>query len=389
MLPLLMLGAGRVSGGWMLVRLLERLDPLRQLPIWASYGFTALIVLAFAGLRSGISSLDASVNLPLFLVFVPAVILSAMLFDKGSGFFAVILSGSVGLVFFVEPVGVFASKSVGEIIRLIFFLLIGAFTAALIETFRHTIDDLNATKRRLEEANRHRDLLLADINHRIKNHLGSLSAVLSLSKRRLSDDAAKEALDAAVSRLAVLGRVYTRLHIADETVTLDAKEFLDGLCDDLSHSLLASRHIELRTDFEPMQMDAQTAISLGLILNELVANAIKYAFPDERSGTVTARLECRTDKCCFEVADDGIGLAQARSAPGTGTRLIRSLAAELGGTVTWDASAGMRVSLSMPRVAAQVSPATSSTAGAPSLIDKRERSFWKRISRREDLSTKH
>ncbi|MDP8914019.1 MAG: DUF4118 domain-containing protein, partial [Pseudomonadota bacterium] len=222
---------------------MEWLEPLRRLPLWACYGFTAMIVAAFVGLRFGISSLDASVNLPLFLVFVPAVIISAMLFDKGSGLFAVALSGAVGLFFFIEPVGSLASKSVGEVVRLIFFVLIGTFTAALIEAFRHTIDDLHATKRRLEEANRHRDLLLADINHRIKNHLGSLSAVLSLSKRRLSDDAAKEALDAAVSRLAVLGRVYTRLHIADETVTLDAKEFLEGLCDDLSQSLLATPQI--------------------------------------------------------------------------------------------------------------------------------------------------
>ncbi len=73
----------------MLVRLLELLGPLRQLPVSASYGLTALIVLAFIGLRLGISHLDASANLPLFLVFIPAVILSAMLFDKGSGFFAV------------------------------------------------------------------------------------------------------------------------------------------------------------------------------------------------------------------------------------------------------------------------------------------------------------
>lgn len=373
----------------MVVRLLEWLEPLRRLPVWASYGLTALIVAAFVGLRFGISSLDASVNLPLFLVFVPAVIISSMLFDKGSGLFAVFLSGAVGLVFFIEPVGSFASKSVGEVVRLIFFVLIGTFTAALVEAFRHTIDDLHATKRRLEESNRHRDLLLADINHRIKNHLGSLSAVLSISKRRLSDDAAKEALDAAVSRLAVLGRVYTRLHIADETVTLDAKEFLDGLCDDLSQSLLATRQIELRTDFEPMQMDAQTAISLGLILNELVANAIKYAFPEDRSGTVTAGLRCQGEECCFEVTDNGVGLPQARSSPGTGTRLIKSLAAQMGGTVRWDGDAGMRVSVSMPRAAIRGSPTTRvDPGGAPQrLIEKRERSFWKRLSRVGDLAT--
>lgn len=367
----------------MLVRLLRWLEPLRRLPTWASYGWTALIVSAFVGLRFAISSLDAGVNLPLFLLFVPAVIIASLLFDKGSGLFAVFLSGATGLFFFVEPVGSLASNSVGEVIRLVFFVLIGSFTAALIESFRHTIDDLHATKRRLEEANRHRDLLLADINHRIKNHLGSLSAVLSLSKRRLNDDAAKEALDAAVSQLAVLGRVYTRLHIADETVTLDAKEFLEGLCDDLAQSLLVTRQIGLRTDFQPARMDAQTAISLGLILNEIVANALKYAFPDERPGTITARLEFREEDCVFEVEDDGIGLPEARRQAGTGTRVIKSLAGQLDGTVTWDGSRGTRVTVSMPRSVIQRSLQAAPAAGAaPSkVIEQRERSFWNRLSR--------
>ncbi len=365
----------------MLVRLLEWLEPLRRLPVWASLAFTALIVAAFVALRFGISSLDASVNLPLFLLFVPAVIISSMLFDKGSGLFAVLLSGAGGLFFFVEPVGSFASKSVGEVVRFIFFVLIGTFTAALVEAFRHTIDDLHATKRRLEEANRHRDLLLADINHRVKNHLGSLSAVLSLSKRRLNDDAAKEALDAAVSRLAVLGRVYTRLHIADENVTLDAKEFLQGLCDDLSHSLLATRPIAIRTDFEAMQMDAQSAISLGLIANELIANAIKYAFPQERAGAISLRLRRAEDGCIFEVADDGIGLPQGQPSAGTGTRLIRSLVAQLDGLMAWDGEAGMRVSITIPRATVTGgSGASPSLAPEAKLIEQRERGFWKRFS---------
>lgn len=368
----------------MLVRLLEWLEPLRRLPMWASFTFTALIVAAFVGLRFGISSLDASVNLPLFLLFVPAVIISSMLFDKGSGLFAVLLSGAGGLFFFVEPVGSFASKSVGEVVRFIFFVLIGTFTAALVEAFRHTIDDLHTTKRRLEEANRHRDLLLADINHRVKNHLGSLSAVLSLSKRRLNDDAAKEALDAAVSRLAVLGRVYTRLHIADEDVTLDAKEFLQGLCDDLSHSLLATRPIAIKTDFGAMQMDAQSAISLGLIANELIANAIKYAFPQERSGAISLRLRRAEEGCIFEVADDGIGLHQGQPSAGTGTRLIRSLVAQLDGAVAWDGEAGMRVSITIPHAtvagARDTSPSPLGAEGK--VIEQRERGFWKRLSKR-------
>jgi two-component sensor histidine kinase len=103
---------------------------------------------------------------------------------------------------------------------------IGLFTAALIEAFRHAIKELRTTESKLRDATRH--LLLADINHRIKNHLASLSAVLALSRRDIEDPRAREALDAAVQRLAVMGRVYTRLHASNQQVYLDAKEFLEG-----------------------------------------------------------------------------------------------------------------------------------------------------------------
>ena len=117
----------------MFVEALKRLRPLRALPLWVRYFFTALIVIACFGLRYLLSGTTESENLPLYLMFVPAVILSSFLFDRGSGFFAVGLSAVLGLYFFIEPYDTVQFHNVGEVARLIVFIAVGRLTAAIIE----------------------------------------------------------------------------------------------------------------------------------------------------------------------------------------------------------------------------------------------------------------
>jgi two-component system, sensor histidine kinase PdtaS len=159
----------------MLVELLRRLKPIRGVQIWLRYTATALIVLACFGLRYLIGGFDDYAHLPLFLMFVPAVILASFVFDRGSGFLAVGLSAILGLYFYVEPSGTFGLRHVGEIVRLVVFVVVGLLTASIIEALRVTVeelaektDELSGLHESLVQSNGHRELLLADINHRIK-----------------------------------------------------------------------------------------------------------------------------------------------------------------------------------------------------------------------------
>ena len=342
----------------MFVTLLQRLRPLRGLPLWVRYLATALIVLCCFGMRYLLVGTGDPESLPLYLMFVPAVIVSSFAFDRGSGFFAVGLSAVLGLYFFIEPHQSFGLHHIGEVIRLVVFIIVGSLTAAIVEALRSTVDELDDTRRRLSAeyvhlsaADRQKDLLLADLNHRIKNHLQSIMGLLSMSARRLEDvDGARLALEAAASRLSVLGRVYDRLQISQNVAVLDARDFISNLCADLKSTIGELRPIAIRVDAEQGPLDSNRAVTIGLIINELVTNAFKYAFPDGREGEIHVCFRRSDNRLSLIVADDGVGLGAAREGS-TGVRLVKALARQLGGHAEWSGPPGTRVLIEFPEEA--------------------------------------
>jgi two-component sensor histidine kinase len=194
-----------------------------------------------------------------------------------------------------------------------------------------------------------KDLLLYDINHRVKNHLQSVMATLSLSRRRMPDDAAREAIDNTITRLSVLSRVYDRLELkpGGEAV-VSAREFIRGLCADLEPSLIDLRPIALRVDAANEEIEIGRAVSVGLVINEALTNALKYAFPADRSGTVLVNFSRRNNDFVLEVSDDGVGRPSPSESSGTGTKLIRALAQQLGGTIEWKGPPGTQLVIEFP-----------------------------------------
>lgn len=347
----------------MLVELLRKLQPLRALPLWVRYMLAASIVMACFGLRVAIGAVsDGSQNVPIFLFFIPAVLIAPILFDRGSGYLAVALSSVLSIYFFAAPFRSFRVERAGEGWGLLSFVVIGVIAAALIEALRHAVDELSArtdaltqgseeleaTRAELEAVARQRALLLSDINHRIKNHLASVAAGLSLSKRQVEDEMAAAALDSAIRRLAVLGRVYTRLHVDGPEVVLDAKEFLQALCADLAESVIGLRRVGLKADIAHATMNAERAANLGLIVNELVTNAAKYAFPEEREGEIVVTFGETSGECVLQVRDNGVGGVPDSASTGSGTKLVKALAAQLGGSADWREDGGIVATVRLP-----------------------------------------
>ncbi len=334
----------------MFVTLLQRLRPLRGLPVWARYLATAFIVLCCFGLRYLLSGTGEGESLPLYLMFVPAVIVSSFAFDRGSGFFAVALSAVLGLYFFVEPHQSFGLHHIGEVVRLVVFVLVGTLTAAIVEALRSTVDELEETRRRLADdyvllsaADQQKDLLLADLNHRIKNHLQSFIGLLSMTARKVEDpESARAALEAAASRLAVLGRVYDRLQVSRNVAVLDSRDFISSLCADLKATIGELRPIAIRVDAEAIDLDSNRAVTLGLIINELVTNALKYAFGNGHEGEIQVSFRRTPSGLCLSVSDDGSGMAAMREGS-SGVRLVKALARQLGGHAEWSGPPGTRV----------------------------------------------
>lgn len=343
--------------------ILSRLQPLRTLPLAVQYGATALIALAFFGLRYLLGGLDLDEGrLPLFLFFVPAVVLAAFLFNRGSGYFAVFVSIALGLYFMLDPRRPFAEPALDDGIRIVSFLIVGLLTAAVVQMLRKHLDaatdrlsqlsaeaaELGERAAGLEAADAQKELLLHDINHRIKNQLQVVAGYILLGQRDVTDEAAAEVLGSAANRLRVLARVYDRLQLRRESTTVGARGFIEEMVNDLQPGLIGIRPIVLRAEAEDADLSSSRAVTLGLMINELVTNAVRFAFDEDETGNILVLFRRCASGFCLEVIDDGRGFRSEARSGSVGQRMLRALVAQLDGTVEWAGPPGTRVSVTFP-----------------------------------------
>jgi PAS domain S-box-containing protein len=200
-------------------------------------------------------------------------------------------------------------------------------------------------------ANERIGMLLQELTYRVRNSLQFIAAMVMIESRSQKSGEGKAALERVSHRIAALGLLYSQLNKEDTVEAVDAATYLDELC----RNLVASIHQEgdtsivLKTDFENELLPAARAIPLGLIVNELVTNAVKYAFPGEAKGTVMVRLRRLPGELRLTVSDDGQGLDPHGSDSGLSRRLVDGFAGQLGGQIEWMSDRqGTTVHLIMP-----------------------------------------
>jgi PAS domain S-box-containing protein len=204
------------------------------------------------------------------------------------------------------------------------------------------ITDRKSAEDRLRAADAQKELLLHDINHRVKNHLQTIVGLMSVAANRIdSVDQAREIIDVTAARLAVLGGVYNRLQLGSSASVVDARAFLSELCGDLLTGLVGSAPVTIESHADATPIEANRAVTVGLFVNELVQNALKHAFPGGRPGRIRINLT-RSDRTFrLEVGDDGIGFEPgAGRQTASGQRLIKAMAQQLGGTLAVDGGPG-------------------------------------------------
>ena len=194
-------------------------------------------------------------------------------------------------------------------------------------------------------------VLLQELAHRIKNSLQIIGSIVSIEARAHKSGQGKAALERVSHRIAAVGHLYSVLGKADTGEAVDTTIYLEGLCRDLIESVQkeAGTTITLKTDIESSLLPPDRAIPLGLVVNELVTNAVKYAFPNEKGGTVKVTLKRAPGKLRLTVADDGKGIDPRRADSGIGGRLVEAFSLQLGGLVERQSgNDGTIVSLTMP-----------------------------------------
>ena len=192
-------------------------------------------------------------------------------------------------------------------------------------------------------------LLMHELDHRVKNNLTMVGSLLRLQARAIPDPALRTTLETMLERIDALATVHRRLYQNRDVHRFDAGAFAQDLASDILGG--AGRDdIVLEADVAVLEIQASNATALGLILNELIVNAVKHAYPDETGGTLTLRVRRDGNRGIIELRDDGAGFDVA-AGPGDTvgramiTRLSRQMRAE---TVWWNANPGTRVCMTFP-----------------------------------------
>jgi PAS domain S-box-containing protein len=192
-------------------------------------------------------------------------------------------------------------------------------------------------------------MLMQELTHRVKNSLQSIAAMVSIEARIHKSGEGKAALERVSHRIDALGLLYSKLSKSDTVEAVDAATYLDDLCRELVASVQGATAIALKTDIDNELLPTDKAIPMGLVVNELVTNALKYAFPNETKGTVTVTLKRVPGELRLTVADDGKGIDIRRADSGLGGRLVEGFAQQLGGQVERESgSQGTTVRVILP-----------------------------------------
>ncbi len=205
-----------------------------------------------------------------------------------------------------------------------------------IDMFGLTILDIDESvkdKEGLEKSLEEKEMLIREVNHRVKNNMQVISSLLSLQSRYVD----KEALDVykeSQNRVRSMALVHEKLCNSKDLKSVNLKEYIENLVYNLSISY-GNPFIEFKIDVDSILLDSDTVIPLGLIINEIVSNSIKYAFPNGL-GTVKISLHENSDKSKLIIEDDGIGLPEDVDLENTdslGLRLINNLSTQIGASV--------------------------------------------------------
>lgn len=218
--------------------------------------------------------------------------------------------------------------------------------------------EVEEARGRAERERARLETLLQDTNHRIGNSLATVSSLLGLQLARSRSDEVRSALEAAQGRVHAIASSHRRLRLGADLETTDAADFLAAVVDDLTTTVPADKPIKFHQDLSTMVIPARDATTLGIVVSELVTNAVKHAFEPGRPGNVWIRfVKSEEGAPELRVEDDGQGLSEAGPAgTGLGAVIIKQLARQFGGVPEYGPrdGGGTLVRVSLPNLGAGV-----------------------------------
>ncbi len=208
------------------------------------------------------------------------------------------------------------------------------------------ITERKKTFDQIESSLKEKEVLLREIHHRVKNNLQIISSMLNLQTNYITDAKSLAIFEESRNRVRSMALIHEKLYQNESLSTLNIRDYIIELVNYLMRSYRSDYAIKLEINISDIFMNTDTAIPLGLILNELVSNSLKYAFPDGKSGKITVSLNPFTsEKYQMIISDDGVGLPTNFNIKETNTlglQLVSSLVTQLDGDILLTNNGGTR-----------------------------------------------
>jgi two-component sensor histidine kinase len=187
-------------------------------------------------------------------------------------------------------------------------------------------------------------VLLREVHHRVKNNLQIIISLLNLQSRYIEDERTAQAIKESQNRIRAMALVHEKLYQSADVAKINLDDYIRNLGNSLvTFYDMEGKGISITTDIQEIPLTINTAIPVGLIINELVSNSLKHAFPDGRDGEISIAIQRTNHMLTLLYKDDGVGIPDDldwRNAKSLGLRLVVSLVEQLQGTVELDRSSG-------------------------------------------------
>ncbi len=319
----------------------ERLAPF---PAWLSQTAFAIFCIGLEVLLRVLINIGTPGAAP-FAVLYPAILAATLFAGWQSGMIVLIASIVAAWYFVIPALMSFRIDDPADIPRMIVIFGTGCLSIALAELFKQAARRATqARKAQVEE----QDLLLREIDHRIKNNFAMVASLVDIQRRRSGDSGVKDALTEVLTRIDSFARAHSHLyHDHSGAGAVQMREYIQELCDALAQALTLRGAVVLSCATDDALMNRDRAVSIGLLINELVTNAAKHAFDGRETGSIKVFLRRHDGGWRLTVEDDGVGIGAAkpeREGGGLGKRLVDAFVRQANGTLTTESSAdGTRV----------------------------------------------
>lgn len=215
-----------------------------------------------------------------------------------------------------------------------------------LEVLNEGLEDKNI---QLDKRNAENELLLKEIHHRVKNNLEIVSGLLALQAAQTDHPSAQAVMQSSQNRVLSMGIIHQKLYQRGNLAAIEMKDYFHNLGESILDTFNAADRINIKCTMSPVELDVDTAVPIGLIANELLTNALKYAFAENRSGEIQISLvkSSTPNELIFTISDNGIGKPENSKAEGTGfgTELVNLLVQQLGGKLTTVSGNGTDISI--------------------------------------------